>query len=146
MVHQLHEAIDIEFDGRKVCGKSSGGDGIGGSFAPGNFENQCCGEGRGRKNIVGINSALEAVGGIRSEEKAARSAADFRSGEVCGFEKDVGGAFADSAIESSHHAGEGKGGSVFVGDEAIVLVEFVRFFVEGEELFSLGGLSDVDRA
>ena len=80
---------------------------------PGNFENQGCGEGRGRKNIVGINSALEAVGGIRSEEKAARSAADFRSGEVGGFEKDVGGAFADSAIESSHHAGEGKGGLRF---------------------------------
>ena len=82
VIHELEHAVDVEFDIRKGGGKLSDGDGFRGGFATCDFEDKSGGESGGWKNLIWVNSAFEAVRGIRSEEESARSTANLRGGEV----------------------------------------------------------------
>ena len=118
-IHELIHTDDVELDWRGDAGDGTCGCRGEGNISTGNFGNECGSECGSWDDLIRIDSAFEAVGRIRGEEKSTRRMADFGRGEEGGFEEDVGGAIGDAAIESSHDASEGEGFSALIGNYAV---------------------------
>lgn len=115
-------------------------DGFGG--AAGEFENELGGAFGGDEGHGGVGLALEAVGGVGAEDEATGGAADFGGCEPGRFEDEIGGGVGDAGVESAHDAGEGEGGTGFVGDETVFGEKGVVVFVEGLEGLAVVGIAD----
>jgi hypothetical protein len=113
-------------------------------FTTSDFKNEGGRKGRGGQDLLRIDSALEAIGGIRCQKETTGAPADLRSGKISRFEEDLGSGISDSAVEPAHDSSESEGCARLVRDDAVDVLEGVGFFIEGFEFFVLGGLANVN--
>ena len=97
------------------------------------------------KGLLGVDTTLEAVGGVGVDAEAAGGAADAGGLEVGDFEEDVCGGVGDAGFFATHDAGDGEGFGL-IGDDEVVREEGAVLAVEGDEGFAFGGVADDDAA
>ena len=142
---ELGGAGFVEFDGVDEGRGGACDDSVVFGFASGDGEDEAGGGVGCAKGLLGIDSALEAVGGVGVDAEAAGGAADAGGLEVGDLEEDVGGGVGDSGFGAAHDAGDGEGFGL-IGDNEVVGQEGAVLAVEGDEGFGFRGVADDNAA